>query len=751
LTRLENRDLAELGLVDVTAAPFSADPTGETDSTIAIADAVFFARHRKMAVWFPAGDYLVSDTIRCEGGWCDLRTTNYKCFPYCELWGCVLMGDQRADKRARIVLAANAAGFDDPEHPKPIVDYVSYEWKRHTLNGKPPGRNGNTGHNQTLLGIDIVILPGNPGAAAVSLDAAEGSTLQDSCLDVGEGYTAILGGPGCGGAIYNMRVRGGHIGALLNSPRPPCTLVGCSFEGQRDAAVVYCQRGPLTMVGCDFRLPRGVAVLQLPGVGPSPGFEVPAASLIDCRVEYPEGDEPAVCVEPKGAVYVREVWVKNGDHVFRSDALGEVGALKTEWMRVTEMAVPACYRDNFFAAIHVDAERRDEPWLMLEAGGEPPADLLAQHIWDELTFPTWNSPGAVNVRRTYGARGDGETDDTDALQRAIDENEIVFLPHGAYRVSRTLRLKPNTKLLGLHAPYTMIAPLPVKEGDFADCANPRPVIQTADTADADTQLSWLSVFMPRELAPGAYMLDWRCGGSSRMRCVFPLTGITENELEPLAKGIFPWHNWTWQDFKFPNRMGNLGIKDAPRVFDYLSDRSQKQAPGMDREATPNHPMTIVTGHGAGGWYPFMALDARSHGPDYRRILVHDCDGPFRLYHAHLQYIRSQFEMEIVRSSNVSIFGIKNEEYAVKVWARDSEGLLIVGLGGVGNRNPEQNFLIENCRDTVLACHADDCIGWRDGGWGPKPDADKPTIREIAPDGTEYVTPPFDLVAMYRRT
>lgn len=740
LDRLENRALAELGYVDVTAAPFRADPTGQKDSTLAIADAVFFARHRKMAVWFPAGDYIVSDTIRCEGGWCDLRTANYKYFPYCELWGCVLLGEQRGKKRSRIVLAENAAGFDDPGKPKPVLDYISRVWWRSTPTEKPFDRNGATGMNQTLLGIDIAIRPGNPGAAAVSFDAAEGCTIQDSCMDVGEGYTAILGGPGSGGAIYNIKVRSGRIGALLNSPRPPCTVVGCSFEGQREAAIEYRQRGPLTLVGCEFRLPLGVPVLRLPGVGQGPNFEMPAASLIDCRVEYPEGDDSAVCIEPQGALYLRGVWVKHGGHVCRSDLFGKTGALRKGWTQVQELAVAAAYPGSLFAAIHVDGQRKEEPWLHLVAADEPSADLRTKHIWDAASFPVWNDPNAANVKKNYGAQGDGETDDTEALQKAIDENEIVFLPKGAYRVSRTLTLKPNTKLLGVHAPYSMIAPLAVAGGDFTDPAHPRPVLQTADTASADTQLAWFSVFMPRELAPGAYMLDWRCGGTSRMRCVFPITGYTQNELEPLVKGIYPWHNWTWEDFVFSDALSS--------VRHYTHDGLQP--PGLDAAATPQHPLTVVRGHGAGGWYPFMALDGRSHGPDYRRILVKDCDGPFRVYHAHLQYCRGKAEMEIAGSKNVAVFGIKNEENAIKVWTRDSEAVLITGLGGVGHRNPEGNFLVENCRDTVLACLADDSYGWRDG-WSPKPDAATPTVREIAPDGVEIVTPPGDRVAMYKRT
>jgi polygalacturonase len=48
-------------------------------------------------------------------------------------------------------------------------------------------------------------------------------------------------------------------------------------------------------------------------------------------------------------------------------------------------------------------------------------------------------PGEWASVRSYGAVGDGVTDDTAAVQRTIDTNRVVYLPQGFYMVQDTIR------------------------------------------------------------------------------------------------------------------------------------------------------------------------------------------------------------------------------------------------------------------------------------------------------------------------
>ncbi|MEM9883055.1 MAG: glycosyl hydrolase family 28-related protein, partial [Planctomycetota bacterium] len=151
--------------LDVTKPPFGADPSGRQDSTAAIRRAIAQAqrevatgrkqrnairaaegrqggpaRNRAHAtLYFPAGTYRVSDSLVLADS---IEASRYL----------HVVGQDRA--RTVIRLDDRAEGFDDPENPKVLVNFLDFWWS-------------NSAFCNSIEGLTIDVGAGNPGAVAL--------------------------------------------------------------------------------------------------------------------------------------------------------------------------------------------------------------------------------------------------------------------------------------------------------------------------------------------------------------------------------------------------------------------------------------------------------------------------------------------------------------------------------------------------------------------------------------------------------
>jgi len=115
----------------------------------------------------------------------------------------------------------------------------------------------------------------------------------------------------------------------------------------------------------------------------------------------------------------------------------------------------------------------------------------------------------ANVR-SFGARGDGKADDTAAVQKAIDSSRVVYLPLGFYLVNDTIRLKPDTVLVGLHPGLTQLV-LPNGSPAYQGVDSPKALLASARGGDAIVSGIGLAT---GEVNERAVALMWRAGANS---------------------------------------------------------------------------------------------------------------------------------------------------------------------------------------------------------------------------------------------
>lgn len=133
----------------------------------------------------------------------------------------------------------------------------------------------------------------------------------------------------------------------------------------------------------------------------------------------------------------------------------------------------------------------------------------------------------MNVR-TLGAAGDGKTDDTAALQKAIDGHGVLYFPSGKYIVTETLSLKPDTVLIGLH-PLMAQIDLPDGTAGFQGVGEPHAVILAP--AGGRNLVSGIGIFTGG-INPRAVGVLWRAGADSLMDDVRLLGGHGSGAANP---------------------------------------------------------------------------------------------------------------------------------------------------------------------------------------------------------------------------
>lgn len=458
--------------------PIKAD--GKTDISDALQQAIKDVKDKNNfgVLFIPEGKYLISKTIFVPRA---VRLIGY------------------GRNRPVIILAKNSPGFQVADSTdKGKAKYMFWFVNNLSKPGEGVSDAGASTFYSALSNINLKIEDGNPVAVALRTHYAQHSFIAHADIDAGKGKAGMFD---VGNEMEDVRFFNGDYGIYTTKPSPgwQFMMVDTYFEGQRKAAI-RTQEAGLTIVRMSVK--NVPTVIEI-----NPNYHE-KLFMEDSRFDHVSG--PAIVIS-------------NEDNAFNQISLRNVDCRDVKVLASyrrsgtkTDGAGPIYKVKNFIYGLQMDNLTADPVYKAtkdlqpLEAF--PPS--AKKDIPDFPAINTW-----VNLQ-TLGAKGDGETDDTKAIQDAIDKYPAIYVPQGMYRITETLKLKPNTVLIGLNPIATQIL-LKDNTPAFGGFGGPKPIVETSK--GGANIITGIGISSGR-INPRAVACKWIAGETSYMNDVKFLGG-----------------------------------------------------------------------------------------------------------------------------------------------------------------------------------------------------------------------------------
>ncbi|MGN6374008.1 MAG: glycosyl hydrolase family 28-related protein [Sphingomonas sp.] len=382
-----------------------------------------------------------------------------------------------------------------------------------------------------MSNIDVEIGAGNPAAAAIRFHVAQHAFLTHMDFRLGSGFAGVYQ---AGNEMEDVHFHGGRYGIVTEktSPAWQFTLIDSNFDRQRDAAIREHEAG-LTLVNVTMRdMPVGIDIDK--GYGDW---------LFGKNVRFENVSNAGVVISNENNAYTQigfQNALATGTPTFaRFRDSGRSVAGKGGTYRVTDfgygMTVPGLGQTG-----HYETVMQAEPIAAMPAPNDPAIRARPpQADWVDI--------------RTLGVKGDGTTDDTAAIQQAVDTHRVLYFPTGFYRVSDTIHLKPDTVLIGLHPNLTQLF-FPDRLPGFQGVGAPRPIVEAPK--GGHNIVTGLGLFAGR-INHRAMALMWKAGADSLVDDVKMMggggTALADGKPQDefARPGGDPMAN-TWLDAQYPS-------------------------------------------------------------------------------------------------------------------------------------------------------------------------------------------------------
>ena len=452
-------------------ASFGAAGDGIADDTAAIQAAIdrVAATTDSGVVFVAEGRYRITGTVHL---WSGIRLIGY------------------GAQRPVFVLGPHTPGFQSGHEFLGTGRYMLQFASRKPTTGAPIVDANEFTFYSGISNLDFEIGDGNPAAIAIRFHVAQHSYLSHMNIAVGEGRAGL---EDVGNQASDLRITGGEYGIITvrTSPMWQFLLMDSAISGQRRAAIRTEEAG-MTLIR--DQLSDAPVAIEIP----------------DGKVEQLYARDLLLTHIRVAALHLGDIVRAHHEVTLEHIQCGDVPLFLAADSRVANMT-----------AIRAPSHRYIEEHLVLglavaSDGRERGVTLNHREVASSAVHAVPSDiPALPEMRdwvsvRALGALGDGGTDDTDALQQAIDQHRTLYFPQGTYRISRTLHLRPDSILIGFN-PVTTIVTISDNEAAFASSGEPAPLIESASGGAAI--VSGIGVGTGEE-NPRAVAILWRAGAAS---------------------------------------------------------------------------------------------------------------------------------------------------------------------------------------------------------------------------------------------
>jgi hypothetical protein len=416
---------------------FGAAADGKADDTAAIQAAIDRVQEttEQGIVFVADGKYRISRTIHL---WTGIRLIGF------------------GAHRPVFVLGANTPGFQEGHEFLGTGRYMLQFAAWRPVAGEPVVDANEFTFYSGISNLDFDIGVGNPAAIAIRFHVAQHSFLQHMRFQVGDGRAAL---EDVGNAAWDLQIEGGEYGiiSVRTAPAWQFLLMDSSLTGQRRAAI-HTQEVGMTLVR-DRIADSPVAIEIAKGMTEQlygrdlvlEDIRQSAVLLGDARKAHHQ-------------VTLESIACKNVPQLVQSQTA-------SSGIFVVKGSSHPFVEERLMIGLEIGPDGREHGVNLRHHERPVPGKAVASDIPPLPSMQQW-----INVQ-TLGVKGDG-ADDTLALQAAIKNYRVLYFPTGTYRVTDTLRLRPDSVLIGFNPATTLIA-VTDEAADFTGEGEAVPVVETA--------------------------------------------------------------------------------------------------------------------------------------------------------------------------------------------------------------------------------------------------------------------------------